>query len=106
MKIIIDNNIIEKYNQYYLAQHPKATKKQIDKPRHPSINQWCILPRLQMNALKQKWKLFGCWLIKSLGYNDMKLDNFDIIITVYFDTKRRHDVDNQVPKFLLDSYTE
>ena len=59
-----------------------------------------------MNALKQKWKLFGCWLIKSLRYNDMKLDNFDIIITVYFDTKRRHDVDNQVPKFLLDSFTE
>ena len=30
----------------------------------------------------------------------------DIIITVFFDTKRRHDVDNQVPKFLLDSFTE
>lgn len=36
----------------------------------------------------------------------MKLDSFDIIITVFFDTKRRHDVDNQVPKFILDSFTE
>ena len=59
-----------------------------------------------MNALKQKWKLFGCWLINELGYADMKLDSFDIVMTVFFDTKRRHDVDNQVPKFLLDSFTE
>ena len=35
-----------------------------------------------------------------------KLDNFDITITVFFDTKRRHDVDNQVPKFILDGFTE
>lgn len=36
----------------------------------------------------------------------MMLDNFDIIMTVFFETKRRHDVDNQIPKFLLDSFTE
>jgi len=59
-----------------------------------------------MNALKQKWKSFGCWLINELGYGDMKLDSIDIIFTVFFDTKRRHDVDNQVPKFLLDSFTK
>ena len=106
IKIIIDNNVIERYNQYYFSKHPKAKKKQIDKPRHPSINQWCILPRIQMNALKQKWKMFGIWLIEDLGYTNMKLDNFDIIMTVFFESKRRHDVDNQVPKFLLDSFTE
>lgn len=59
-----------------------------------------------MNALKQQWKTFGIWWIESLGYQNMKLDNFDIDITVYFSTKRRHDVDNQVPKFLLDSFSE
>ena len=32
--------------------------------------------------------------------------NFDIVITVFFESKRRHDVDNQVPKFILDSFTE
>ena len=35
-----------------------------------------------------------------------KIDSFDITITVFFDTKRRHDVDNQVPKFILDGFTE
>jgi hypothetical protein len=106
IKIIINNSVIDKYNQYYFSQHPKAKKKQIEKPWHPSINQWCILPRIQMNALKQKWKLFGCWLINELGYSNMGLDDFDMIITVFFDSKRRHDVDNQTPKFLLDSFTE
>ena len=59
-----------------------------------------------MNALKQKWKDFGVWWLTILGYKDMKLDSFDIVETVYFNSKRRHDVDNQVPKFLLDSFTE
>lgn len=106
IKIIIDTDVINRYNSYYFDIHPKARKKPIEKPYHPSINQWCILPRIQMNALKQKWKDFGCWLIKDLGYENMQLNSFDIILTVFFDSRRRHDVDNQTPKFLLDSFTE
>ena len=106
VKLVMDNDVINRYNQYYFAHHPRAKKKQIEHPRHPSINQWCILPRLQMNALKQKWKKFGVWWINQLGYSDMKLDNFGMIVTVYFERKQRHDVDNQVPKFLLDAFTE
>lgn len=66
----------------------KTTKPQIDKPRHPSINQWYILPRIQMNALKQKWKLFGCWLINELRYLNMKKDSFDIIMIVFLIQKK------------------
>lgn len=106
IKIIIDNDVVDRYNEYYFKQHPRAKKKQIEKPWHPSINSWCILPRIQMNALKQKWKSFGCWIINEYGYKNMKLSNFDVIHTVFFDTKRRHDVDNTVPKFLMDSFTE
>ena len=58
-----------------------------------------------MNALKQKWKDFGCWLIQDLGYENRKLENFTIAITVYFENRIRRDVDNQVPKFLLDAFT-
>ncbi len=106
IKLIIDNTVIDNYNKYYFTSHPRARKKQIEKPHHPSINQWCILPRIQMNSLKQKWKNFGIWWINELGYSNTGLKNFNITITVYFDTKRRHDVDNQVPKFLLDAFTE
>ena len=106
IKLILDNNVLEKYNKYYFIEHPRAKKKPIEKPYHPSINTWCILPRIQMNALKQKWKDFCVFWMKLEKLNNKKLDSFDITITVFFDTKRRHDVDNQVPKFILDGFTE
>ena len=106
IKLILDNKVLERYNTYYFLEHPRAKKKPIEKPYHPSINTWCILPRIQMNALKQKWKDFVCFWMKLEKLENKKLDNFDITITVFFDTKRRHDVDNQVPKFILDGFTE
>lgn len=106
LKIIIDQNTIDRYAEFYFQMHPKAKKVPIAKPRHPSINEWFILPRPQMNALKQKWKNFGCWLIRNMGYENMKLERFSISITVFFENRIRRDVDNQVPKFLLDAFTE
>ena len=72
-------DVVERYNKYYFTQHPKARKKQIEHPYHPSINVWSIKPRIQMNALKQQWKQFIIWWINDLGYTDMKLDNFDLL---------------------------
>lgn len=106
IKLILDNDVLEKYNTYYFLEHPRAKKKPIEHPYHPSINQWCILPRIQMNALKQKWKDFVCFWMKLEKLENKKLDSFDITITVFFNTKRRHDVDNQIPKFILDGFTE
>lgn len=106
IKIVIDNATVDKYCSYYFSEHPKSKKKPIEHPYHPSINVWCILPRIQMNALKQKWKDFIVWLINDIGLADKKIDDFDMNVTVYFNTKRRHDVDNQVPKFILDGFTE
>lgn len=106
IKLVLDQAILDKYTKYYFVKHPRAKKVPIEKPRHPSINQWCILPRPQMNALKQKWKEFGCFWIKYLGYENMKLDDLDVISTTYFESNRRHDVDNTVFKFLADSWTE
>lgn len=106
IKLILDNDVLDKYNKYYFLEHPKAKKIPIDKPYHPSINTWCILPRIQMNALKQKWKDFVCFWMKLENLDNKNLDNFDITITVFFNTKRRHDTDNQVPKFILDGFTE
>ena len=40
--LILDQSVLDKYNEYYFSLHPKAKKIPIDKPRHPSINQWCI----------------------------------------------------------------
>lgn len=106
IKLILDNAVLEKYNTYYFFEHPKAKKVPIEHPYHPSINTWCILPRIQMNSLKQKWKEFVKFWIKLEKLENRQLDNFDIVLTVFFNTRRRHDTDNQVPKFILDGFTE
>lgn len=106
IELILDNNVLEKYNAFYFKEHPKAKKVPIEHPYHPSINSWFILPRMQMNQLKQKWKDFIIWWIDDLGLTNKKLDNFSVEIIVYFNTKRRHDIDNQIPKFILDGFTE
>lgn len=106
MKLILDNKVLEKYNEYYFKKHPKAHIIPIEHPYHPSINVWFIMKRPAMNALKQKWKDFIKWWIEDLGYQDMKLDKFTMTFTIYFDSRRRHDLDNQAPKFILDGFTE
>ena len=35
-----------------------------------------------------------------------QLDNFDVVMTVFFNTKRRVDCDNYSRKFILDGLTE
>ena len=104
--LILDNSTLEKYDEYYFSLHPKAKKRPIEHPYHPSINTWFIMRRPELNQLKQKWKDFVVWWINDLGYQDKKLDKFAMTLTVYFPTKRRHDLDNLVPKFILDGFTE
>ena len=106
IKLIIDNDVVERYNQYYFSQHPKAKNKAIEHSWHPSINVWSIKPRIQMNALKQSWKNFIVWWIKDLGYENMQLENVDIIYDIYHPTSRRADPDNYTPKFIHDGLVE
>lgn len=105
-KIIIDNALVDEYCQLYFKQHPRAKKRPIDRPIHPSLNQWMILPRIQMNTLKQKWKDFGKFVIKKYGLENKMLENFEIEFLVFMSTRRRIDPDNTCPKFLLDAFTE
>ena len=65
-----------------------------------------ILPRIQMNALKQKWKDFVFWWINDLGLQNRNLEKFEMTFTTYMPTKRRIDCDNTVPKFILDGFSE
>ncbi len=65
-----------------------------------------ILPRIQMNVLKQKWKDFIIYWINDLGLQNRKFDNFEMIFTTYMPNKRRIDCDNTVPKFILDGFSE
>ena len=106
IKIVIDRDILNEYSAHYFSIHTKARKKPVQHPYHESINAWMIMKRAMMNALKQKWKDFIIWLVGRLGYADMKIDKCKITQTVYYPNNARHDIDNSVPKFILDGLVE
>jgi hypothetical protein len=105
IKLVIDNDVLKKYNKYYFEKYPRRKKVPILKPIPPSLNVWMVMPRFQMNAQKQIWKEFGEWLVKYNKLENKKVDKCNIIIEYFFDSKRRHDADNYTPKNLFDSFT-
>jgi Holliday junction resolvase RusA-like endonuclease len=105
IKIIINNEILKKYSQYYFEKYPRRKKSPISKPIPPSLNQWMIMRRFQMNAQKQAWKEFGEWLFDYYGLRNKNIEKCNIVIEYFFDNKRKHDADNYTPKNLFDSFT-
>lgn len=105
-KLILDNEALLEYEIHYFKQHPKAKKKPIENPWHPSINQWMIMKRPMMNALKQKWREFIVWFMDTKGLSNMEISACEMTFTVYYKTKIRHDTDNSVPKFILDGMVD
>ena len=106
IKLIIDNVALLEYENYYFNLRPKARKKPLDAPYHPSINKWMIMKRPMMNALKQKLRDFMVWFIKYSGYENLNIQECCMEFTTYFKTRIRHDVDNTVPKFFLDGMVD
>lgn len=106
IQITIDGSALERYEKVYFAKHPKARKSPIANPYHESINQWFIMKRPMMNALKQRWKDFICWLMEEQGYAGRGVERCTMKFTTYYKTNRRHDTDNSVPKFILDGFSE
>jgi len=99
---VIDNDVLDKYHEHYFRLYPKRKKKPIDKPTHPSINKWMIMKRPQMNALKQSWKDFIVWFVEDQGLTNKKIEKCSMTFVSYFKTKIRKDLDNTIPKFILD----
>lgn len=106
LKLIIDNDVLEKYFGYYFDKYPKRKKKPIDSPLHPSINKWMIMKRPQMNDVKQKYKEFITWFVEDQGHSNKKIQECSMTFVSYFKTKARRDLDNTVPKFMLDGLIE
>lgn len=102
IKLVIDQSVLKRYFVYYFEQHPRAHKEPIAHPYHESMNQWMIMKRPMMNALKQKWKDFIVWFIKDQGHADLRIDECELVFITYYSTDRPHDVDNSCPKFIID----
>ena len=107
IKLMFDDETLRRYEEEcYFVRHPKAKKKPLPHPYHESINQWMIMKRPEMNALKQKWKDFIVWFIEDQGYSNLHIGKCEMSYRCYFSTHRRHDNDNTVPKFIQDGLVE
>lgn len=106
LTLVIDNDVLERYNRYYFSIHTKAQKPPLAHPYHESINVWMIMKRPMMNSLKGKWKSMMKWFVEEQGYANLRIEKCEITQRVFYPNNRRHDVDNSVPKFILDGLVE
>lgn len=104
--LTIDDDVLNKYEEYYFSIHKRAKKKPIAHPYHESINQWMIMKRPMMNALKQKWKDFIVWFVHDQGLENLRIEKCEMTFVTYYKTKLRHDIDNSCPKFIIDGLCE
>ena len=106
IKIIITTNCIDRYNQLYFKQHPRAKKAPIRSPQHPSINTYMTMNNMARNNLKQRWKDFIVWKINDMGLSQRQVKKCEILYRTFFYQNRRHDLDNLSPKFIFDGFVE
>lgn len=106
LKLVLDDTVLSRYNDFYFRKYPKRRKIPIERPMHPSINTWMILQRPAMNGLKQAWKDFIKWWVIDLGLVGLQLDKYEMKFTTYMPTRRRSDPDNMTPKFIMDGFTD
>lgn len=111
--IVIDIPTMEKYKTYYFKKYPRrrvfpfaSRKTGSINPIPPSLNQWMVMQRPQMNHVKQQWKDFVVWLVNDYGMSDLNIETATITFTYYFKDKRRRDADNYTPKNIFDGFTE
>ena len=104
--LVIDHDVLNRYNKYYFSVHTKAKKVPLSHPYHESINVWMIMKRPMMNALKGKWKAMMKWFVEEQGYANLRIEKCEITQRVFYPNNRRHDVDNSVPKFIIDGLVE
>lgn len=105
--IVINNQILDTYADYYFKLHPKARKKPIEKPIPPSLNQFIALKRMAQNTLKQKYKDFAIWLADYYNISNLHLTKCKMTYICYYSNKRRRDIDNLciIPKLINDGFT-
>lgn len=83
----------------------KLTFEIIDIPEvHPSLNEWAVKwHHYKRNSEKKRWTEMVGWICKGKKKFDGAVD---ITIRYIVPNKRRHDIDNYAPKFILDGLVE
>lgn len=102
IKIVINDTLVEMYNNLYFEEHPRRRKPPIDKCIPPSLNQWINMNRQQYNNLKQKWSDFIIWVVEQYGLSNKGIERCSVKTRYYFATRHRRDLTNFVFKIIED----
>lgn len=121
----LNQSVVDEYVKHYFKTHKRAKNHPLEVPESkkkresrkkervfypflPSLNQWFILQRFTMNALKQKWKDFWIWFVEKKGWGNLELDQVEMKVEMWAWDNRGRDVDNYASsiKFVLDGLVE
>lgn len=103
--ISFTEELLAEWTKLYFKEHKRAKKIPIEHASHPSINVWCILPRISMNTLKQNWRSFTEYVVNHYGYNNLGISKCKCKVIIYRSNNRTCDLDNETPKFIWDGLT-
>lgn len=106
IKIIIRQQDVDEYNKQYFDLHPRAKKKRIDGPYHPTLNWYMTANNLSVNNKKQDWKNFIIFILNKYGLCDLRIGRCKVEYRTYLKARRKRDVDNITPKFIFDGLVE
>lgn len=106
IKIIITQDDVDRYNEKYFLQHPRAMKARIKGPCHPTLNWYMTANNIQVNNVKQSWKEFIVDILTEKELQGLMIDKCEVIYETYFKDRRKRDVDNITPKFIFDGFVE
>ena len=85
IKLVINNDILNKYYKYFLKKVPKKKKETYRKDLSLlRLINWMVMPRFQMNNQKQIWKEVWGMVSFCYGYQNMRIDKCNITIIYLF----------------------
>ena len=96
IKIVIDNEKLNKYREHYFKKYPKRKKFPIERVFPPSLNRFITMKRMMQNNVKQNWKEFSVWLANEYEIANLGIDKATITYSFYFNDHRRRDQDNTI----------
>jgi hypothetical protein len=89
IQITFTEELRQEWLKVYFKQHPRARKEPIQYCTHPSINTWCILPRISMNTLKKNWGDFTKFVIEKQGLSMKGISKCECTVVIHQPTKGR-----------------
>lgn len=103
--IEVNQELLNDYLKHYFKLHPRASKKPINSPIVPSLNDWTSLQRMSRNTYKQNWTDFMTYILKKQNIGELNILNCVMVYKFFFGTRTLQDNDNRTPKFANDPLT-